>query len=144
LTEYFGKEPVEGVHRDEAVVSGAAIQAGILADNHVDTWDLLIQDVCPLTLGIQAYGDAMAVIISRNSIVPVLRTREFILPAHTQSSVLIRVFEGENLMVEDNSLLGELELTDLPHVPDGDRQVQVTFYIDEDGVFSVSATAEGT
>jgi heat shock protein 5 len=125
-------------------VSGAAIQAGILAHNHVDTHDLLIQDVCPLTLGIQAFGGAMAVIISRNSIVPVLRTRDFILPAHTQSSVLIRVFEGENLMVEDNSLLGELELTDLPHVPDGDRQVQVTFYIDEDGVFSVSATAEGT
>jgi heat shock protein 5 len=143
LTEYFGKEPAEGVQRHEAVVSGAAILAGILTGDE-GTVDILIQDGCPLTLGIEAFGGVMSGIISRNSPVPVRRTRDFILPAHNQSCVLIRVFEGESSRVEDNSLLGELELADLPHVPDGVRRVQVTFHINEDGILSVSATTEGT
>ncbi|KZS89539.1 heat shock protein 70 [Sistotremastrum niveocremeum HHB9708] len=144
LKEYFGgKEPSKGINPDEAVAHGAAIQGGILSGEE-GTEDLVLIDVCPLTLGIETTGGVFTKLIPRNTVVPTKKSQIFSTAADNQPVVLIQVFEGERSLTKDNNLLGKFELTGIPPAPRGVPQIEVTFEIDANGIMKVSAADKGT
>jgi len=144
VKEFFnGKEPNRGINPDEAVAFGAAVQAGVLGGEST-TADLVLLDVCPLTLGIETVGGVMTKLISRNSVVPTKKSQIFSTASDNQPTVTINVLEGERTMVKDNHHLGKFDLTGIPPAPRGTPQIEVTFEIDVNGILRVSAEDKGT
>ncbi|KAH6911894.1 hsp70-like protein [Coprinopsis sp. MPI-PUGE-AT-0042] len=116
LKEYFGKEPSKGINPDEAVAYGAAVQGGILSGAE-GTGDVVLVDVCPLTLGIETTGGVMTKLIPRNTVIPTRKSQIFSTAADNQPTVLIQVYEGERSLTKDNNLLGKFELSSIPPAP---------------------------
>ncbi|CAB5381173.1 unnamed protein product [Rhizophagus irregularis] len=144
LEEFFnGKKASKNINPDEAVAYGAAIQGGILSGDE-DVKEILLVDVCPLTLGIETTGGVMTKLIPRNTVIPTKKSQIFSTAADNQPTVLIQVYEGERSMTKDNNLLGKFELTGIPPAPRGIPQIEVTFEIDTNGIMKVSAADKGT
>ncbi|CCM02108.1 uncharacterized protein FIBRA_04185 [Fibroporia radiculosa] len=143
LKEYFGKEPSKDINPDEAVAYGAAVQGGILSGDE-SLGDVVLVDVCPLTLGIETTGGVMTKLIPRNTVIPTRKSQIFSTAADNQPTVLIQVYEGERSLTKDNNLLGKFELTGIPPAPRGVPQIEVTFEIDANGIMKISAADKGT
>ncbi len=136
VAEFFGRQPSKGVHPDEAVALGAAIQAAALADE-ID--DVALEDVTAHALGIATAGDRFDVIIPGNTRVPCRVPSLFTTSRDQQDRVKIVVLQGESARASENDLLQEFALTNLRPAAAGEVEVEVAFTIDEDGIFSVSA-----
>nr|CDS20284.1 Heat Shock protein family member hsp 3 [Echinococcus granulosus] len=144
VKEFFnGKEPSRGINPDEAVAYGAAVQAGVISGVE-DTGDIVLLDVCPLTMGIETVGGVMTKLIPRNTVIPTKKSQIFSTAADNQPTVTIQVFEGERPMTKDNHFLGKFDLTGIPPAPRGLPQIEVTFEIDVNGILRVSAEDKGT
>jgi len=144
LKEYFnGKEPTKGINPDEAIAYGAAVQGGILSGEE-GLGDVVLIDVCPLTLGIETTGGVFTKLIPRNTVIPTKKSQIFSTAADNQPTVLIQVYEGERAMTRDNNHLGKFELNGIPPAPRGTPQIEVTFEIDASGIMKVSAADKGT
>jgi molecular chaperone DnaK len=141
VTEFFGKEPHKGVNPDEVVAIGAAVQGGVLGG---DVKDVLLLDVTPLSLGIETLGGVMTRMIERNTTIPTRKSETFSTAADNQTSVEIKVFQGEREMARDNKMLGNFQLIGIPPAPRGVPQVEVTFDIDANGIMHVTAKDLGT
>ncbi len=141
VQEIFGKKPSQGVNPDEVVATGAAIQGGVLQG---DIKDVLLLDVTPLSLGIETEGGICSKLIERNTTIPTKKSQVFSTAADNQTSVTIRVLQGEREMASDNKLLGQFDLSGIPPAPRGVPQVEVTFDIDVDGIVHVSAKDKST
>jgi molecular chaperone DnaK len=134
--EFFKREPCKGVHPDEVVALGAAIQATALTD---EANDMLLLDVTPHTLGIMIAGGHFEGLIPQNSTVPTSRSKIFTTIRDDQTAVKILVFQGEHDRAERNEALGEFVLTGLRKAPKGQVEIEVIFDINADGIVSVSA-----
>ncbi len=141
VKELFGKEPHQGVNPDEVVAIGAAIQGGVLAG---DVKDLLLLDVTPLSLGIETLGGVTTRLIERNTTIPTKKSEVFSTAADSQTSVEIRVLQGEREMARDNKTIGVFHLVGIPSAPRGVPQIEVTFDIDANGILNVFAKDLGT
>jgi molecular chaperone DnaK len=135
------REPCQSVNPDEVVAIGAAVQAGILTG---ELRDLMLNDVTPLSLGLETIGGVMKVLIPRNTAIPVRRSDVFSTSEANQNSVEIHVLQGERQMAEGNKSLGRFRLSGIPPAPRGVPQVQVSFDIDANGMLQVSATDRTT
>jgi molecular chaperone DnaK len=133
--------PCQSVNPDEVVAIGAAIQGGILSG---ELRDLLLNDVTPLSLGLETVGGLMKVLIPRNTSIPVRQSDVFSTSSSNQSSVEIHIWQGERQMASDNKSLGKFRLSGIPPAPRGVPQVQVAFDIDANGLLEVSATDRTT
>jgi molecular chaperone DnaK len=141
VREYFGKEPHKGVNPDEVVAIGAAVQGGVLGG---EVKDVLLLDVTPLSLGIETLGGVFTKLIDRNTTIPTRKSEVFSTASDNQTSVEIKVFQGERAMASDNRLLGVFQLSSIPPAPRGVPQVEVTFDIDANGILNVTAKDRAT
>src|SRR5579864_3096838 len=137
----FGKDPNRSVNPDEVVAVGAAVQGGVLGG---EVKDVLLLDVTPLSLGIETLGGVFTKLIDRNTTIPTRKSETFSTAADSQTSVEIKVYQGERAMAGDNKLLGVFQLVGIPPAPRGIPQVEVTFDIDANGIINVSAKDKAT
>ncbi len=142
VEKFFGKKSNASVNPDEVVAIGAAIQAGNLQGDIKG--ELLLLDVTPLSFGIETLGSVMTKVIDRNTTVPTSKTQTFSTAADGQTSVTVRVGQGEREMFADNRELGKFDLVGIPSAPRGVPQIEVTFDIDANGILSVKAVDKAT
>ncbi len=140
VAELFGREPDLSQHPDEAVALGATIQAGVLGGT---MRRMVLLDVTPLSLGVETFGGLMNVIIPRNTTIPCKAGEMFTNAATGQTSMRVRVLQGEREMARDNWELGNFEVPFEP-MPKGQARVGVQFRIDENGILEVLARDVGT
>ena len=134
-----GKQPHTELNPDEVVALGAAVQAHILSGGSVATEDMLLLDVTPLSLGIEALGGVVAKIIQRNSTVPASATEHFTTGLEGQTNVAIHVVQGERELAADCRSLARFDLTGIPPMAAGLPRIEVKFLIDANGILHVSA-----
>ncbi len=145
IKDIFGKDPNKSVNPDEAVAIGAAIQAAILGGTEgAKDKDVVLVDVTPLTLGVEVKGGLLEPVIQRNTTIPTKKSKIFTTAEDGQTSVEVRVYQGERTMAKDNIFLGSFQLVGIAMAPRGVPQIEVTFDIDSDGIVHVSAKDLGT
>lgn len=136
VRSFFNRQPNRGVHPDEVVAMGAAIQGAALVE---DKREMLLLDVTPHALGIMTFGSHFEELIPTNTTVPTSMGKTFTTSRDNQTAVKIIVMQGDSERAEDNELLGEFILTGLRRAPRGEVEIEVTFEINTDGIVSVSA-----
>ncbi len=141
VRDLFGKDPNRTVNPDEVVAVGAAVQGGVLGG---EVKDVLLLDVTPLSLGIETLGGVMTKLIERNTTIPTRKSETFSTAADNQTSVEIKVYQGERSMARDNRMLGVFQLVGIPSAPRGVPQIEVTFDIDANGILNVVAKDRAT
>ena len=141
VKKIIGKEPFKGINPDECVALGAAIQGGVLGG---EVEGLLLLDVTPLSLGIETMGEVCTKIIERNTTIPTKKSQVFTTAADNQTSVEVKVLQGEREFSRDNKLLGVFHLDGIAPARRGIPQIEVTFDIDANGIVNVSARDKGT
>ncbi len=136
VRRFFNKEPNTKVNPDEAVALGASIQAGIINGN---VRNALLLDVTPLSLGVETLGGTFSVIIPRNTTVPTKMSKLYSTVKDMQTSVNVKVLQGESKAANNNKTLGFFSFVGIPPAPAGTIQIEVTFSIDSNGIVHVTA-----
>lgn len=143
----MGKEPSRNVNPDECVAIGAAVQAGKLGGQLMAgsaASEMILMDVTPLSLSIETVGGVSSRLIERNTTIPTRHSQIFTTAGNFQTSVDIKVFQGEREFTRDNKLLGNFRLSGIKRAMAGTPQIEVTFDIDANGIVNVSAKDLGT
>lgn len=138
-----GKEASRNLNPDECVSLGAAIQGGKIAGES-GLNEILLMDVTPLSLSIETAGGMATRLIERNSTIPTRYSQVFTTAANFQTSVDIKVLQGERAMARDNQVIGNFRLKGIKRAMRGIPQIEVTFDIDVNGILNVSAKDLGT
>lgn len=141
VARFFGRDPIKGVNPDEAVAMGAAIHGASLLG---DLQEMQLLDVLPLSLGVETLGGVFSPIIARNTTLPVRREEIFSTARDQQSSVTIKVYQGEREMAAGNRLIGSFTLDGIPPAPRATPKILVAFDVDENGILQVSAMDKNT
>ena len=142
VEEWTEIRPNKTINPDEAVSIGAAIQASVLSGNL--NKDVFLIDVIPLSLGIETQGGVMNTMIKRNSQIPTEFKETFTTAEDNQTSVDVKVFQGERPQTKNNHYLGEFKLEDIPATRRGVPKIEVVFEVDADGIVKVKAIDETT
>ena len=138
VRQLTGKEPSKNMNPDECVALGAAIQGGKIA-GEAGLNEILLMDVTPLSLSIETAGGVATRLIDRNSTIPTRYSQIFTTAANFQTTVEIKVLQGERAMARDNQVLGTFKLKGIKRAMRGVPQIEVTFDIDVNGILNVSA-----
>ncbi|XP_047983677.1 heat shock cognate 70 kDa protein-like [Salvia hispanica] len=137
---FDGKELCKTINPDEAVAYGAAVLAAKLSgEGNEKVESVVLMDVTPFSLGIRGVEGQMEVLIPKNTPIPTTSEEIFTTCADNQTSVEIKVYEGEKTTIRGNNLLGKFELKGIPPAPRGIPGINVCFDIDADGIMNVSA-----
>lgn len=147
VRQLMGKEPSRNLNPDECVALGAAVQGGKLG-NQLQAGsaasEIILMDVTPMSLSIETMGGIASRLIERNTTIPTRHSQIFTTAGNFQTSVDIKVFQGERKFTRDNKLLGNFRLNGIKHAMAGVPQIEVTFDIDVNGIVNVSAKDLGT
>ena len=147
VRQIMGKEPSRNLNPDECVALGAAVQGGKLG-NQLQAGsaasEIILMDVTPMSLSIETMGGIASRLIERNTTIPTRHSQIFTTAGNFQTSVDIKVFQGERKFTRDNKLLGNFRLSGIKRAMAGTPQIEVTFDIDANGIVNVSAKDLGT
>lgn len=147
VRQLMGKEPSRNLNPDECVALGAAVQGGKL-ENQLQAGsaasEIILMDVTPMSLSIETMGGIASRLIERNTTIPTRHSQIFTTAGNFQTSVDIKVFQGERKFTRDNKLLGNFRLNGIKRAMAGVPQIEVTFDIDVNGIVNVSAKDLGT
>ena len=144
IKEYFGKNPLKDINPDEVVSMGAAIQ-GLIVNEDTEQIDgtgidkMVIMDIIPLSLGIELDDGEMDFIIKRNTSIPYEQTKKYQLSKDYNTKFTIKIYQGERLIAKENTLLGKFTISGILPKKKGEVIVEVTFYINSDGILEVKA-----
>ena len=146
VRQLTGKEPSHSLNPDECVAIGAAVQGGKLGGEITagNAAEIILMDVTPLSLAIETVGGIATKIIDRNTTIPTRHSQVFSTAANFQTSVEIKVLQGERQFAKDNTLLGTFRLSGIKRAPAGVPQIEVTFDVAATGIVNVSAKDLGT
>lgn len=147
VRQLTGKEPSKNLNPDECVALGAAVQGGKLGGQLTTgstAAEIILMDVTPLSLSIETVGGVATKLIDRNTTIPTRKSQVFSTAANFQTSVDIKVLQGERQFARDNKLLGNFKLNGIKRAMAGVPQIEVTFDIDANGIVKVSAKDLGT
>ena len=147
VRQIMGKEPSRNLNPDECVALGAAVQGGKLGNQLMPgsaASEIILMDVTPLSLSIETVGGIASRLIERNTTIPTRHSQIFTTAGNFQTSVDIKVFQGERRFTRDNKLLGNFKLNGIKRAMAGVPQIEVTFDIDANGIVNVSAKDLGT
>ena len=147
VRQIMGKEPSRNLNPDECVALGAAVQGGKLGNQLMPgsaASEIILMDVTPLSLSIETVGGIASRLIERNTTIPTRHSQIFTTAGNFQTSVDIKVFQGERRFTRDNKLLGNFKLSGIKRAMAGVPQIEVTFDIDANGIVNVSAKDLGT
>ncbi|KAK9072981.1 hypothetical protein SSX86_007303 [Deinandra increscens subsp. villosa] len=137
---FWWKDLCKSMNPDEAVAFGAAVMAAKMSgSNEEGVRDLMLRDVTPLSLGIELLGGVFDVVIPRNTQIPTRKSVDYLISKDNQSSIVIKVYQGERIKSTDNHLLGKFTVSGIPLAPKREVTVQVCFEIDPDGILKVTA-----
>ena len=151
VTKMFGRFPSHGVHPDEAVAIGAAIQAGLKARD-VALREIAVTDVCPFSLGVdigersedgKIRQGIFSPILERNTTVPASRVKAYYTLQDGQSAIELNVYQGESRYVADNIHLGKVRMV-VPSRPAGEVNVECRFTYDINGLLEVDVHTPAT
>lgn len=135
-----GKKPSFGVNPDEAVAVGAAIYGKSLAEElSGGTADIEITEVTSMALGIGIIGDKFSPLIPQNAPIPAVESNIYQTTKDNQTTIDLKVYQGESDVASKNYKLGETTITDIPPKPAGQAQVEVSFVLNLDGILEVEA-----
>ncbi len=135
VEDYMQTAAEKGLDPMSCVANGAAINAAILQGKI--SYEMV--DVTPLTLGVGTAPGTVQRLIRRNSPIPISRKQIFTTSKDNQKSVAVKIVQGERIMTDDNTLIGNFTLSGIPERERGVPQIMVNFDIDENGVLNVSA-----
>ena len=147
VRQLMGKEPSRNLNPDECVALGAAVQGGKLGNQlqaGSTASEIILMDVTPMSLSIETMGGIASRLIERNTTIPTRHSQIFTTAGNFQTSVDIKVFQGERKFTRDNKLLGNFRLNGIKRAMAGVPQIEVTFDIDVNGIVNVSAKDLGT
>jgi molecular chaperone DnaK (HSP70) len=140
IRNFFGKLPYCHIDPECTVAIGAAIQGFMLSHKEEPfANNVILLDNTPLSLGVETIGGIMNIIIPRNTIIPTTKTKYYTTDTDYETSVTIKVFEGERYLSKDNTKVGEFELTNIEKAPRGIPEIEVKITIDADGIIHISA-----
>ena len=139
--ELFGKKPNKSLNPDTCVSSGATVQGGVISG---DVKDVLLLDVLPITLGIETMGGVFTKMVESNTTIPCKKEETFSTASDGQTSVDIKIFQGERALAKDNKMVGTFVLGDIMSAPRGVPKIKVSFDVDSNGILSVTAKDEAT
>ncbi len=143
LQEFLGRPPSHKVHPDEAVAIGAAIMAKSLSSK-VDAKDVTLHDVLPVPIGINKPDGTMHILFPQNMPLPARKTKVLTTSKDNQKTLVLRMYQGDSMLVADNDLLGSFVFYGLRDGPKGDVRLEVTFHIDSEGILNLSARDKDT
>ena len=142
---FYGKQLNYGLNPEETIAYGAAIQAAVLTGvKEENLKNIILLDVTPFSLGVETVGGVMTVLIPKNTTTSCIKHKIIDNYSDNQTSFIIHVYEGERQLTKDNNFLGKFEVDELPMRPRGQLHIKITFDIDANSIFSVSAFEETT
>ena len=143
VKKFFGKEPSKNVNPDEVVSLGASVQGAIL-NKESGVGDIVLLDVTPLNLGLETLGNAMTNLIEANTTIPCKKTQTFTTAQDNQTAITVRVLQGNRPLASQNKQIGIFNLEGLMPAPKGVPQLEISFDIDANGLFTVTAKDKAT
>ena len=143
LTKEFGVPLLKSSNMDLAVAEGAAIQANNIVGGEGSS-DILLLDVCPISVGIETMGGVFTKLVEANTTIPCTKKETFSTASDNQTTVTVNVLQGERPMAKDNKSLGQFNLDGIMPAPRGIPQIEVSFDIDANGILKVSAKDKAT
>ena len=138
----FGKKPNCSINPDEAITAGAAIQAHLLNFNNQNnpfSKSVTLLDIIPLSIGVETNGGIMDILINKGTVIPYEVKKSYSTDTDNETSVLIKIYEGERSMTRDNLFIGEFELINIQEALRGVPEIEVTINVDSNSIISVTA-----
>ncbi|KAJ3280902.1 Major heat shock 70 kDa protein Bb [Borealophlyctis nickersoniae] len=140
IKRLFDVEPVTCVGgSNESIVAGAAM----IASKYFGDTDYITVPFVAMSIGIEAEGGLVQRILPRNVWGPLSRMKTFTTVEDSQSGVVLRVLEGDEPVAKNNALIALVHISNLPPLPRGKVQLNVTISEDWAGNRAIRVDGQG-